>query len=184
MPRWSSGEVFFGLLLIVLGLMFLAGNLGWVTISWGVVWPLILVLFGLWLIWRAFVPASKTRGSDVSYGFGDYEPDLTGKEIRRENFSHGFGDLDLDLTRAVIPEGKSAVRVSLGFGDLNVIVPRDLAVDVHATAGFGDAELFEQSSSGIGPTLRFQSDDYAAAARKLDLHASVGFGKAKVIRSQ
>jgi len=65
-----------------------------------------------------------------------------------------------------------------------VIVPRDVPARVHASAGFGDVTLFGQHSSGMGPTLTFQSDDYASATRKLNIEASVGFGNVQVIRSQ
>lgn len=179
MSRLNS-EIFFALALILIGALLLLGNLGLVAFDWSMVWPLVLILFGVWLVWRAFQPASSPGGA--SYGFGDYRPDLVGKEIRHENFSHGFGDFDLDLTRATIPTGKSAVRASIGFGDLKVIVPRDLAVRVKARAGFGDVRVFEQKHEGIGPNIDFQSDDYAAATTKLDLEASAGFGEVKVIR--
>lgn len=184
MVRWNSGQVLFALVLIVLGGLLLLGNLGWFAFDWNVVWPAILILFGLWLIWRAFMPAPKYRGGEAYWGFGDYAPDLSGKAVRGESFSHGFGDFDLDLTRAVISDGENTVRASHGFGDLTVIVPRDVSARVHASAGFGDATLFGQHSSGIGPALTFQSDDYASATRKLNIDASVGFGDVKVIRSQ
>jgi lia operon protein LiaF len=131
-------------------------------------------------VWRAF--QAQSSHASASYGFGDYRPDLAGKEIRNENFSHGFGDFDLDLTRARFPEGTSAVRASIGFGDLKVIIPRNLAVRVKASAGLGDVSVLGRKDEGISPALDFQSDDYAAAATKLDLDASAGLGEVKVIR--
>ena len=180
MTRLNSGETFFALCLILIGALLLAGNLGILAFNWNMVWPLVLILFGVWLVWRALQPA---HFGGASYGFGDYQPDLAGREIRNENFSYGFGNLDLDLTRATIPNGKNSVRASHGFGDLTVILPRDLAVRVKASAGFGDVTVFDQKHEGIGPHLDFQSDDYAAATRKLDLEASVGFGEVKVVRA-
>ncbi|GEM_PF-908535 len=184
MSRLNSGELLAAAILIVLGLLLLLGNVGWLALNWGMVWALLLVLFGVWMIWRALQPTSSayTYGG-VSYGFGDYCPDLSGKEIRRESFSHGLGDFDLDLTRAVFPEGAQVVRASHGLGDLTVIVPRDLAVRVRASVGLGDVKLFGERSGGIGPHLTFQSDDYATATRKLDLEASVGLGDVKVVRA-
>ncbi|MBM3130374.1 MAG: hypothetical protein FJ009_17315 [Chloroflexi bacterium] len=179
MSRWNSGELFSALALILIGALLLLGNLGLLAFNWNMVWPLALILFGVWLVWRAFQPIS----GGASYGFGDYCPDLAGKEIRNENFSHGFGDFDLDLTRAKFPTGTSAVRAAIGFGDLKVIVPRDLALRVKASVGFGDVRVLTQKREGIGPNIDFQSDDYAAAATKLDLDASAGFGEVKVVRA-
>ncbi len=183
MSRWNSGEVFFALVLIGIGALLLLGNLGLFALNPNLFWPIILILFGLWLIWQAFVPGARYRGGAIT-GLGEFAPDLSGKEIRRENYSHGFGDFDLDLTRAVLRDGENVVRASHGLGDLTVRVPRELAVRVHASAGMGEANVFGQHSGGFGPTLTFQSDDYASATRKLDLEASVGLGAVKVVRSQ
>jgi predicted membrane protein len=160
----------------------LGGNMGWFAFSWNILWPLLLILFGVWLVWRAFVPRSQYR-SEISYGFGDYAPNLQGKEIRRETFSHGFGDFDLDLSQATIPDGESVVHASIGFGNLQVIAPSGVSLKIHASAGLGDVKLFGEKTEGIGPNLRFKSDDYATATRKLNLDASVGFGNVKVVKS-
>jgi len=179
MSRLHSSEIVAALILIVLGLLLLAGNLQLIAFNWGTLWALLLILFGAWLIWRALAAPERAA---VHWSMGDYRPDLSGKEIRSAQFSHGFGDFDLDLAHAVIPEGESSVRASLGLGDLKVIVPRDLAVRVRASAGLGDVGVFGEKSEGIAPHLDFQSDDYAAAARKLDLEANVGLGEVKIVR--
>lgn len=186
MSRLNSFELLVALFFIVIGVLLLAGNLGLFVFNWNILWSLILMCFGGWLIWRAFQPQQFTpTHPGALYSFGDYRPDLASNEIRKETLrvSHGFGDFDLDLTRAVISDGTNAVRASHGFGDLTIIVPRDLAVRVKASAGFGDVEVFGQRAEGIGPHLDFQSDDYVTAARKLDIEASVGFGDAKVVRA-
>ena len=182
MSRPGSAQLFFALMLIVVGILFLLGNLGLFVFNWSILWPLLLMLFGAWLVWRAFLPASSHR-SEISYGFGDYAPNLAGKEIRRETFSHGFGDFELDLSQAKFPDGESAVHASIGFGNLKVIVPSGVSLKIHASAGFGDARLFDEKTDGIGPSLRFKSDDYATAARKLEVDASAGFGNVKVVKS-
>lgn len=183
MTRLNSVELIVALIFIVLGLLLLAGNLGLIIFNWGILWALVLVAFGGWLIWRAFRTPAEPSNS-VSYGVGDYAPHLVGKEIRKENFSHGLGDMDVDLSRAVFPEGQATVRASHGLGDLTVIVPRDLAVRVKARAGLGDARLFDERADGFGPSLDFQSTDYVTATRKLDLEASVGLGAVKVVRAR
>ena len=183
MTRLNSAELIVALIFIVLGLLLLAGNLGLIIFNWGILWALVLVTFGCWLIWRAFRAPAEPSNS-VSYGVGDYAPNLVGKEIRKENFSHGLGDMDVDLSRAVFPEGQATVRASHGLGDLTVIVPRDLAVRVKASAGLGDARLFDERADGFGPRLDFQSADYVTATRKLDLEASVGLGAVKVVRAR
>ncbi len=178
----SSWRILAALVLILLGLLLLASNLGLFALRWDLFWPVILIFFGLWLIWRAFVPPPRNRYAVAFAGMGEYRPDLSGKEIRREEFSHGLGDFDLDLTRATIPDGENFVHVSHGMGDLTIIVPSSLAVRVQAKAGMGDVSVLGQRSEGIGPHVDFQSEDYATAARKLNIEASVGMGRVEVVR--
>ena len=184
MSRLNSWELFIAVAFIVVGALMLAGNLGLILFNWNILWALILVCFGVWMIWRAMQPSPTPAYRNISsYGFGDYRPDLTGKEIRRENFSHGFGNLLLDLTRATIPDGQNSIRASHGFGDLKIIVPRDLAVRVQASAGMGAVRVFGERSDGFAPHIDFASDDYKTATRKIDIEASVGMGDVKVIQS-
>ncbi len=182
MSRTYPGQIVAALILIFLGLVLLLSNLGLFVFNWGMVWPLVLILFGGWLVWRAFQPAPLGDGS-LSWGIGDYRPDLVGKEIGTGTFSHGMGQVDLDFTRAVIPEGRTPVRASHGMGDLTIVLPRDLAVRVDASAGLGNVFVLGERSDGFSPHVSFQSDDYAAANRKLDIHASVGLGNIKVLRA-
>lgn len=179
MGRWNA-ETVIALAFILIGVLLLAGNLGLVAFNWGVVWSLVLIGLGTWLVWRAFQPTS----SALSFSLGDYHLSLDGKEIRDEDFSHGLGDFDLDLTRAVIREGTSRVRASLGMGDVTVIVPRDLAVRVRASAGMGSVRVFQNKDEGISPSIDFESNDYATATRKLDLEVNAGMGEVKVLRGE
>ncbi len=184
MSRANSWELFIAIVFIVVGALMLAGNLGLILFNWNILWALVLVSFGIWLIWRAMRPSSYMPSySNASYGFGDYRPDLSGKEIRRESFSHGLGSVVLDLTRATIPDGQNSMRASHGLGDLRVIVPRDLAVSVKASAGMGEVRVFGERADGIAPHLEFRSDDYATTTRRLDIEASAGLGDVRVLRA-
>lgn len=45
--------MFISLLLIIIGVVFLLKNLGLITGStWEIIWPLILIAFGLWLLFK------------------------------------------------------------------------------------------------------------------------------------
>lgn len=182
MSHTHPGQILAALILIVLGLIILLGNLGLIIFNWNLLWPVILILFGVWLVWRAFQTSPFGDGS-LSWGIGDYRPDLTGKEIGQARFSHGMGDVDLDLTRAIIPEGSTSMRASHGMGDLTIIVPRELPVRVNASAGLGNVFVLGKRSEGISPNVTFQSEDYEGSSRKLNIDASVGLGDVKVLRA-
>ncbi len=46
----ANRRLFFGILLVVLGVVILLNNLGLMPLSWRAVWPLALAALGLWLI--------------------------------------------------------------------------------------------------------------------------------------
>jgi len=51
------------------------------------------------------------------------------------------------------PAGESFVRASHGFGDMTVIVPRNLAIRVHASAGMGGCRFFGEDLAGRAVTV-------------------------------
>jgi|TARA_Y100000034_G_scaffold126531_1_gene177900 hypothetical protein len=45
----ASGGLFWGLLVLALGLWFLAKDLGWVSLNVSI-WPVILIILGVWML--------------------------------------------------------------------------------------------------------------------------------------
>ena len=47
--------MFFALFFIILGVVFLLKNLGIISAgTWGIIWPSVLILFGVWLAWKKY----------------------------------------------------------------------------------------------------------------------------------
>jgi predicted membrane protein len=159
--------------------------LGLLVIDWKLVWPTILVFFGLWLIWRAFNPRKSGifRG-ESDFDWGEYHPNLSGQEIRNVRFSHSFGDFRLDFTQAILADGENHVCASHGFGTMEMLIPRDISIRVHADAGFGQVTVMGEHASGIGPHLDFRSSDYDAAMRKLRIEADIAFGEVRIWQAE
>ena len=45
--------MFLGLILIVTGIVFLLKNIGYISgAAWSIIWPAILIIFGLWILLR------------------------------------------------------------------------------------------------------------------------------------
>lgn len=176
------GRMLGAFLLIGMGVIFLLGNLNIIVFRWDMLGPLFLILIGVWMVSRAFVPGWG-HDANVFAGIGELHPDLNGKEIKSEKFEHGIGETRIDLTHATFPDGENRVEASQGIGELRVIVPSDLAVRVRASAGMGEARLFAEEEAGIDPRLEFQSPNYATAPRKLNLTVRVGLGAVRVSRA-
>jgi hypothetical protein len=55
----KRGVIFWALALIIVGILLLLGTLGVLPIGWGLIWPLLLIAAGAWLVWAALTrPAS------------------------------------------------------------------------------------------------------------------------------
>lgn len=97
-------------------------------------------------------------------------------------FSHGVGEATLDLTGVDVTELEGqTLRVDLGVGDLTVLVPDDVTVEVRGTAGIGDVSVegsdADQSTGGIGA-----DETHVLGTGEVDLvlEAGVGIGKVTV----
>ena len=64
-----------------------------------------------------------------------------------------FGGVELDLRSARLPAGPIDLAVTATFGGVQIIVPPNLAVEVHGTAIFGGFEHMERASSSPDPSL-------------------------------
>ena len=83
--------------------------------------------------------------------------------------------MSLDLTAAQ-PPGEPIV-VTVGMGQLSVLVPNDAVVEVHAKVGLGEVTVFGRSDSGVGPEI-----DEVPAGATFFIIAEVGLGQLEVGR--
>lgn len=182
-------NVFWGIILIIFGVLFLLDNMD--VIDFGdaikMYWPLLLVLWGISIL-------VKKKDSELSAVFGDTVEKVTSElfhessvfgdlrlEVASENFKGGsistvFGDCHVDLTKATIAEGEHWLRFSGVFGDVTISLPKDVAVSVSINTLFGDVNVFEERKGGFSPDIRYESQGYGTAPKKLRISASQVFG--------
>jgi hypothetical protein len=90
----SRNRYFWAALLILLGGLLLANNLGYLAVEiWNIFWPLVLILAGIWFLWgslRAPDPADVEHRSI----------DLQGAERAEVRIKHGAGRLQVDSSAA------------------------------------------------------------------------------------
>ena len=81
-----SASLFWGAALVILGGLFLLGNLGIIKADiWGVIWPTALILLGIWLLWgRLFRRGPTSEHASVP---------LEGATRAQVRLSHGAGRL-------------------------------------------------------------------------------------------
>ena len=117
---------------------------------------------------------------DLGNGIGERTYVVTNVAQLKDDYEVGVGSLSLDLRRLELPAGETHVDARVDVGDLNVIVPADAAVRIHANVEVGEIEL----PNGIGGDGRnVESELIETGDRVLVLDASVGAGQVVVERA-
>src|SRR5438034_1421385 len=120
---WNrSPSIFWGLVLVVLGVLFLLNNLD-ININWNVVWPVVLIALGVWLLVARVGPGGASAGLDsaelrdgltkakleVAVGSGriDVRSADIGDQLYRIHIEHAGTAPEVNLDRAT-----GTVRIS------------------------------------------------------------------------
>ena len=164
----NQGQLFIGIVLVLVGLMFLIGHLFDINV-WAFCWPLGLILLGVWLLLRPQLVSSDTAVRQRL--LGDIHRDGVW-QVADEEIWIGVGDVDLDMTSADIPVGETRLRVFGFVGDVDVLVPAGVGVSVSSTAFVTDARVLGQKRDRFLAPLHLASEDYETAERKVRLETT------------
>jgi lia operon protein LiaF len=158
-------QVTIGILIIVMGLMFLIGAIFDVDVS-AFCWPIGLIALGVWLLLRPQLVGPDTAVRLKLLGdvrrYGDWQ-------VTDEEIWIGIGDVRLDMTSADIPVGETTIRVFGFVGDVRLLVPEGVGVSVSSSSFVTDASIFGQKRDGVFFPVHFTSEDYETAERKVQL---------------
>lgn len=91
---------------------------------------------------------SLARREGRSAVFGDLRQAGPWRMPEHTRFATIFGDVDIDLREAVVPHGRVEIAASSTFGDITLLVPVGVVVDVRCRAGFGS---IRQEAGHEGP---------------------------------
>jgi hypothetical protein len=84
------GATFWAVILIVAGTLLLLSNLGIINVNvWGVIWPLLLIALGLFVLWGAFFGRSSVEAEEATIP-------LEGATQARIRVNHGAGRLHVE----------------------------------------------------------------------------------------
>jgi phage shock protein PspC (stress-responsive transcriptional regulator) len=203
-PRWPRsflGRYTMAAVLVVLGLTAALDNVGVVSVPARVYPALALLIVGAGLVVGAFWGRSRSlilagllilpvaaAASIVRVplrgGTGQrlYAP--TTLQAISPNYNLAAGQLHLDLTQLPAGAWTSTVRTRLrvAAGDIEVVVPSDVAVDFRGHTGAGDIYLFDVIRNGIDVTLQSFVPGAQPASPRLVLDAEASVGQIRVVR--
>lgn len=193
--RAPFGSALVGAIMIVACFGFLADRAGWLDVQWRLLGALLLVVIGVVLIGGA------TRGRptglmgaggwllvlllgatvfQVPFGSGVGARDLHPVDVSTAETHLAGGSMVIDLRDVELDPEASAHEVldaSIAVGDLRVIVPVGVEVQINAWAGLGSVTVFADSASGVSVERSFASGGYDGSGGQLTVDASVGLGR-------
>jgi predicted membrane protein len=192
-------NVFWGLVLVTFGVLFLLDNLG--VADFGDIihnfWPLILIFWGVSVLIRRRDTTGGTVEVNVvgeasianeiqqdlihqSTVFGDFFSSVTSGNFMGGSVSTVFGDCDLDLSKATFAEGEHILRIHGVFGNTTVVLPKDCAASIQSSTVLGSIVSLGQRRDGFSPSVLSLTTDYINAPRRLKITVSRVFGDVRV----
>ena len=172
----NSGVLIFGGLLILIGVMILAGSIFDVNM-WNFFWPILLILLGLWILIRPRWVGSKGPVEFLIFN------NLRRKgvwQVKNEEILSFLGDVFLDLSSAEIPAGESIYHIYGFIGDVDLIVPQGVGVSVSSAAFINEVKVFGRKQSSILFPVDVASEDYETAERKIRLDVAFFISDVKI----
>lgn len=140
------------------------------------------------LVWVPAALVHQTDWRDTVSGWEGQAQDVlvTSRVDAATGFELGAGTSRIDLTAVPLDDEVLRVPISIGAGELTVVVPPEAAVRAEVTAGVGsvrfvmDGNAQEQNGVGIGD-VTFEDEDAAAGSADLVLEISAGVGEVRII---
>lgn len=152
---------FWGWCFALVGGALLLNSFGIIHASWGIVWPLLVIFWGIWLLLRAMgVPMcgscdgwgrsmrkdwkeragqeSADSRSDISVIFSSLKKRISTPNFQGGKMSAIFGEGDIDLSDANIQGDEAVIEAEAVFGAHKIRVPRGWDVQARGTAIFGE----------------------------------------------
>lgn len=203
-PRSRLGRYTFAMVLLLVGVAAILDNAGVIEITALQYGGLVLATIGGGLLVGTFfgrsrllilaglllLPLLLTAGLLGSWidvplqsGAGDraYSPTLA-QELQ-DNYELTAGTLNLDLTQMRWGPEPVEIDATVSFGEINVLVPEGVEVDVRGRATVGAVSLFDDERTGFGVTYH-RAADRNPGEPLLILDLKTAAGQVEVARSR
>ncbi|MCR8849621.1 cell wall-active antibiotics response protein LiaF [Rossellomorea sp. SC111] len=208
----SFGKLLFGLFSLALGMLIILDRYAVLDFdygNWWKLWPVIIIAIAIHRIVRN-KPIKVSISSDYPFDkhadSNDLGQPLDQKILQKKNkVNKGFivgdirfaepnwplenmklynaiGDYYFDFSKAFIPEGETPVDIKGWIGDVKMIIPENVPVEITLKVQVGDVKLFDQKSADIRSELYYRSPRYVEASKKIKLTIDVKIGSIRITR--
>lgn len=165
-----TAQAVFAAALLTVGVVLVAGS--WFGRSRGLIALGAALTVGLVFAAAVNVPLRGGIGNrhDTPISVNDLQPE----------YHLGVGNQVLDFAKLELNGATKHVDATVGVGDLDVIVPSNVKVVVHARAGAGQLRLFYRDFGGTQLDRQLTADATGTPAGVLNLDLRVGIGQVQV----
>lgn len=136
-----------GVILIVVGAWLLLGELGLIDWSLWDLWPVVLILIGATLVWRALGGGGGDTGDVASASTVSVFAFINGvvrrsnsKSFRQADLTAVMGGCELDLRDASTAEAQAVIDTFAFWGGIEIKVPEDWSVTCTAVPVLGGVD--------------------------------------------
>jgi len=206
----SFGKLLFGLFSMVLGGLIILDGYDVVNFdygSWWKLWPLFIITIAIQRVIRNKpirvsisneYPFEKTsqigfenekdktppKKNKMNRGFivGDIRFSEPNWPLENMKLYNAIGDYYFDFSKAFIPEGETPIEIKGWIGDVKMIIPENVPVEITLKVQVGDIKLFDQKSADIRSELYYRSPEYEQASKKIKLAVDVKIGSIRINR--
>ncbi len=200
METKNNSNFYGGIVLLILGMLFLLDNLD--VLDFGdfisTFWPLALILIGIHLILKVRrskpsepeIDNKQVNHNDIastdklseSNLFGDLKLTISSDKFRGGSVSNVFGDIEIDMSKCSMVPGRSNLAINGVFGDVNVYLPTGVKFTADCSAVAGDITIEDNHREGLFPRIAYNDRDFANTEIQLMIHGSIIFGSIRIKR--
>ncbi len=122
-------------------------------------------------------------GGDSEQFIGSLRLGDTPWSVENMNYNVNVGDIYIDFTKGFFEAGETEINIKGWVGNMEIIFPEYLAVDMQVKAKIGALNIRGfGSNQQSGELFRYKSDDYEAAEKRLKFTADLGVGNVEIRR--
>lgn len=199
--RKDGGSWIFGSFLFVFGALLLLGELQVIHFNFNDIfklWPLLIIYIGFSIIgkpkrkknFKFVIDTDDKKAHTVEFetkkkhgnrfSVGDHQFKDPNWKVEPMNLYNAAGDYYIDFSKAFIPEKEIPISINSWAGDIQILMPENVACRIDATVYAGEINIMGQTSEGINRSLYYVSDDYDEATRKLTITLTLKAGSVRV----
>jgi len=90
-----------------------------------------------------------------------------------DEYRWALGSMTVDLSDAQLLVGRD-IEMSIAIGEIIVILPPEIPVEINARAGIGEVDVLGETSAGVGAEVDHTTPGSAELVVRLDLDVAIG----------